>query len=99
MGERRAHRGPAPRSDRQILAHPEDMALIALVAAGQVSRESGRVNAPYVVNADPLRMDLRRLAREELVHAPIAGPPTLQPRGARLLQVMRGELPQPSDEG
>ena len=98
MGERRAHRGPAPRSDAQILAHPEDMALVALVSAGRVTRQSTRVNAPYTIDGDPLRMDLRRLARDELIYAPISGPPTLQPRGERLLQVMRGELPWPQGD-
>jgi hypothetical protein len=97
MGDRRAHRGPAGRTDAQILASG-DMALLAAVAAGRVSRQSGGLNAPYLLAIDSLRMDLRRLAREELVYAPISGSPTLQPRGERLLLVARGELPAPIED-
>jgi hypothetical protein len=95
MSERRAHRGPQPRTDRQILQHADDMALLGMVAAGRVTRAGTHLNAPYLVDSDPLWTDLKRLAREDLLFAPISGPPTLRPRGVRLLAVAWGELPMP----
>lgn len=80
------------------MSHDFDMVLIAAVAAGRVTRESTRVNAPFLLDGDPLWTDLKRLSREDLLFAPISGSPTLQPRGVRLLAVARGELPMPPAE-
>lgn len=98
MSERRAHRGLPPRTDQQILDNPRDMALLAAVAAGRVSRVGSRVNAPYLLDGDPLWVDMKRLAREDLIYAPISGPPSLQSRGVRLLQMKREDLLQPPSE-
>jgi hypothetical protein len=69
------------------------MLLLAAVATGAVIRPSTSVSAPFIFEGSPV--DLRRLAREDLVFAPISGAPALQARGARLLAIARGELPTP----
>lgn len=56
------------------------------------------MNARYVLDGDPLWTDLKRLAREDLLFAPISGWPLLQARGARLFAVLRGEIPLPLPE-
>lgn len=87
MGERRAGRGTKPRSDEQILSHTEDVALLQAIADGQVTVQPS------------IRMDLRRLAREELLLAGfgIGTTPTLLPRGVRLVAVANGEIATPMD--
>jgi hypothetical protein len=96
MSSRREGRGLPPRSDQQVLASDYDMFLLAAVAAGAVIRPSASATALFVLEDSPV--DMRRLAREDLVFAPISGAPTLQARGARLLAIARGELPTPSDD-
>lgn len=95
MGSRREGRGLAPRSDTEILANEHDMQLIAAVAAGAITRASTHVNAAFLIDDVPVQ--LQRLAREDLLYAPISGSPTLQPRGERLLAIGRGEPPSPAD--
>jgi hypothetical protein len=96
MSSRREGRGLPPRSDLQVLANDYDMRLLAAVAAGAVIRPSTSATAPFLLEDSPV--DLRRLAREDLLFAPISGVPTLQARGARLLAIARGELPTPLDD-
>jgi hypothetical protein len=96
MSSRRVNRGPEPRSDREILADDFDMALLRAVEAGQVARVSGSAVAAYLLGDQPVA--LKHLAREDLLYAPIGGPPVLAARGRRLLAVARGELPSPADE-
>ena len=95
MSSRREGRGPAPRGDRELLADEWTMALLAAVERRLVGRSRPGAAAPFLLGEEPVPM--RLLAREGLVHAPIAGPPTLAPRGARLLGVARGELPTPME--
>ena len=98
MSERRSNRGLPPRTDQQILDHPSDMWVLACVAAGRVTRVSTHLNSGYLLDGDPLTVDLKRLAREDLLWAPISSPPTIAPRGARLLSMAWGELPAPMRE-
>ena len=71
------------------------MQLLAAVAAGQITRASTHINAAFLL--DGAAVQLNRLAREDLLYAPISGPPTLQPRGKRLLATRWGEPPSPAD--
>ena len=95
MSSSQEARGPAPRSDGQILTHHRDMQLLAAVAAAAITRASTVVNAAFLL--DGTRVELKRLAREELIYAPISGMPSLQPRGRRLLAIMHGEIATPID--
>lgn len=81
MSERRPNRGLA-RTDAQILAHDAAVWLLGQVAAGRVSVSPAT------------RMDLRRLASDDLVLAGFGRGtvPTLLPRGARILAASRGEI-------
>ena len=87
MGERRASRGLPPRSDRRILDNADDVGLLEAIARGRV-----------VVDATS-RMQLRRLAREDLCLASFGAgvTATLLPRGRRIVAAARGELPDPLD--
>jgi hypothetical protein len=70
-----------------VLAHDQDMALLGAVAAGRVVRGDGddsSIIAPHLLDGRPVRLALRRLATEGLVHMPISGRPSLAPRGERL---------------
>jgi hypothetical protein len=96
MSSRREGRGLPPRSDVQVLANEYDMLLLEAVAAGAVVRPSTSATAPFLLEDSPV--DLRRLAREDLVFAPISGVPKLQARGARLLAIAHGELPPPLED-
>ena len=84
MGDRRGTRG-IHRTDDQILNHTEDVDLLRAVAAGTVR------------TAPETRMDLRRLARDELVLAGFGTgtTPILLPRGQRILDAVNGMLPRP----
>lgn len=95
MGQRRGNRGPAPRSDIQIL-NSDDIAVLQAVENGAVSRAGSGIAAMFL--ADGMPVMLRRLEREDLCTAPIAGVPILLPRGRRLLATARGELPWPLPE-
>ena len=84
MGDRRTARG-IHRTDDQILDHSEDVDLLRAVAAGQVTTQAA------------LRMDLRRLARDDLLLAGFGAgtTPILLPRGQRILDAANGILPRP----
>lgn len=84
MGQRRSNRIQS-RTDLQILAHVEDMALLEAVFRGRFIREDGH------------RWQLERLGREDLV---LCGYVTssavhLLPRARRLLAVHWGEIAAP----
>lgn len=77
-----------PRSDRQILAHVEDVYLLGETAHGRV-------------RVDPIiRMTLRRRAREDLFLAGfgVDTVPTLLPCREGILAAARGEIPSPLDD-
>jgi hypothetical protein len=95
VGPRREHRGAAPRTDAELLADDHVMGLLEAVAAGRVIRPSSSATARFLVDGMPV--ELRVLARQDLLYAPMGGavPPTLAPRGQRLLAAWRGELPAP----
>jgi hypothetical protein len=87
VSDRRAQRGPERRSDAQILAHTDDMYLLDLVRLQQITLGA------------TTRMDLRRLARDELILIGFGhgARPTLLPRGERLLAAARGEFAVPEE--
>lgn len=87
MGERRAHRGPSPRTDQQVLANQEDIYLLDQIAHGRVKVD--RTN----------RMILRSLSREQLCLAGfgLGTVPTLLPRGRRILAAAHGETSLPAE--
>lgn len=82
-------------TDRELLARPEDLALLRAVAAGRVVRgEHGgetSVFSAHYFDGTLVRMELRRLVAQELINMPISGSPTLAPRGWRLLLTANGE--------
>lgn len=83
-------------SDSELLNRPEDLALLRAVAAGRVVRGAERggqtsVFSPHYLNGTLVRLELRRLAAQELIQLPISGPPSLAPRGWRLLSAANGE--------
>jgi hypothetical protein len=84
MGERRTNRGVI-RTDAQILDHDDDVQMLLAVAAGRVTVDATN------------RMHLRRLAREELLLAGFGTgtTATLLPRGQRVVEAARGEVPRP----
>lgn len=88
MGQRRERRGLPPRTDRQVLAHVEDVYLLGEIAQGRVRVDPG------------VRMTLRRLAREDLCLAGfgIGTVVTLLPRGQRILAAARGEIASPLED-
>jgi hypothetical protein len=94
-------RYPRPRTDGQLLADPEIMWLLELIAAGRIDRgwDGGGtgITDPYVLRVqEPIQTRMMyRLAFLELIDKPISGPPRIAPRGERLLQMARGELPRP----
>jgi hypothetical protein len=88
MSERRANRGPRPRSDREILSREDDVYLLSEIAHGRL-----RVMAEN-------RMDLRRLVRDDLCLAGfgLGSTPVLLPRGIRIVRAARGDLALPAEE-
>lgn len=80
------------RSDEQIKADDRVVSLLAAVTLGQVTRESSAVGAPYFLDGEPAnRLHLRWLADDDLIDLPISGPPTVAPRGVRLLRELVAE--------
>lgn len=66
------------------------MALLVAVRDGRVVRGDGAggdgsLFAPHLLDGQPVRLSLVRLAREDLIEMPISGPPRLAARGRRLL--------------
>lgn len=88
MSERRWDRGPGPRSDAQVLAHENDMAILEAIAAGRY------------VRTPESRWDLRRFDRGGLLLAgsAVSSQPVLTPRGERLVQVLHGLMPAPAEQ-
>jgi hypothetical protein len=82
------------RSDREIAANKPDVALLQAVEAGQVVRGTTGVAtslfAPHLLHGEPVRLQLRWLADEQLLAMPISGPPTIEPRGYRVLELAGG---------
>lgn len=82
-------------SDREVLDRPDDLYLMRAVAAGRVARGvRGGETSPFpghYLDGQLVRMELRHLAEHELISMPISGPPTLAPRGWRLLAAANGE--------
>jgi len=71
------------------------MTLLAAVRDGRVLRGSGdetTVFAPHFLDGEPVRLQLHWLAGHNLIHMPISGPPSLAPRGARLLRLAAGAV-------
>jgi hypothetical protein len=86
MGQRRSNRIQS-RTDLQILAHDEDMAVLVQVARGTFTRTEGD------------RHQLARLNREDLVLSgyAVSSDVHLLPRARRLLAVYWGETATPLD--
>lgn len=84
MGQRRENRIQS-RTDAQILAHDEDMALLARVARGTYQR------------TDDDRLQLHRLNREDVVLSgyAVSSEVHLLPRARRLLAAYWGETATP----
>jgi hypothetical protein len=83
-------------SDREVLERPDDLAMLRAVAAGRVVRGAdggGQTSlfSPHYLDGRLVRLELRRLAAQELINMPISGPPSLAPRGWRLLSAANGE--------
>lgn len=69
------------------------MALLYAVADGRVYRGDGSdtaIHAPFLLDGESVRLGVMILSREELVRAPISGPPSLAPRGQDLLDRAAG---------
>jgi hypothetical protein len=83
------------RSDSEVLARHDDIALLRAVQAGEVVRgadgHSTSINAPHLWKGSVVSLVISRLAREDLLFANISGPPVLAPRGRRLLAVANSE--------
>ena len=97
----RSNKGPRV-SDRDILARPDDIELLRAVANGTIRRGLGgsetSIFASHYLDGELVRMQLRRMAREDLIVMPISGPPSLAPRGRRLLEYANGEVATPPPE-
>jgi hypothetical protein len=84
------------RSDARIAANKPDVALLRAVEAGRVVRGSGAdtsIFAPHFLDGEPVRLQLRWLAGEQLMEMPISGPPTIAPRGERVLSLAAEGIP------
>ncbi len=69
------------------------MSLLYAVADGRVVRGDGDdtgFQAPFMLDGESVRLGVMMLSREELVWAPISGPPQLAPRGQDLLDLAAG---------
>ena len=86
------------RSDRDLLEDAHALGMLRAVASGLVIRGGGGdhgVMAAYLIDGEPVRLSMVWLAREELIHMPISGPPRVAPRGRRLLEIANGEVAPP----
>ena len=66
----------------------QTMLLLYAVADGRVVRGEGGdvgIHAPFMLDGKSVRLGIMLLSREELVQAPISGPPRLAPRGQNIL--------------
>jgi hypothetical protein len=84
-------------TDREILSHDDEIALLRAVAAGRVIRGARTTHtaAPYLLNGETVRLNLAWLARQDLITMPLGAELQLLPRGRRLLQMANGEIPLP----
>ena len=84
------------RIDLEILARTEDIELLRAVQDGLVVRGLAggetAIMAVHCLAGDPIRLQLCRLACDELISMPISGPPALDVRGRRLLEIANGEV-------
>lgn len=90
------------RTDLEILARPDDVELLRAVQSGRVLRGlSGgetAIMARHYLDGESIRFQLRWLVRDELIVMTISGPPSLAPRGRRLLAVANGEIAPPAPD-
>lgn len=90
---RSSRRQRPPRSDQEILSNVDSMRLLYAIADGCVVRGRGgetAFNSPYLLDGASVRLEVMLLAREDLVDAPISGPPRLSPRGQAVLDLAGG---------
>ena len=81
------------RPDEVILANADSMDLLYAVVDGRVVRGEGgdtAIHAPFMLDGQSVRLGIMLLAREELLDAPISGPPRLAPRGQAILDKAMG---------
>jgi hypothetical protein len=67
---------------------PGTIPLLEAVAEGRVTR-GGSLSfwAPYLLDGQPVgNSDIRSLARKDLIHAPMSGPPRITADGAHVLR-------------
>lgn len=87
--------------DAAILGRDDWTALLRAVAAGHVVRGATGTDtslfAAHMLGDESIRLELRGLARQELVEMPISGPPALAPRGRRILAIANGETVMPRE--
>ncbi|PZS30756.1 MAG: hypothetical protein DLM61_10010 [Pseudonocardiales bacterium] len=90
------------RTDLEILARSDDLELLRAVQKGRVLRgptgDDTAIMAGHYLDGDSIRLQLRWLVRDELIVMPISGPPSLAPRGRRLLTVANGEIAAPAPD-
>lgn len=90
MGGRR--RKQPFRTDEELLARPETMAILRAVAEGRVTRNGTGYDAGYVLDGELVgRLPFTGLVDQELIGLPLSGPPRLDPRGRELLRRLDGE--------
>jgi hypothetical protein len=78
-----------PPTDDQLRARSDVMALLRAVADGRVvrgAREETSMFARHLLDGEDVRLQLRWLVGWDLIRMPISGPPSLYPRGERLLR-------------
>lgn len=77
---------PNVSSDWWQYVGPGNIPLLAAIAEGLVLRAGPGMAAPYVFDGELIGTNrVRALARLRLVDAPLLGPPTITPDGARVL--------------
>lgn len=90
------------RTDLEILARSDEVELLRAVQHGRVLRGPAggdtAIMAGHYLDGDSIRLQLRWLVRDELIVMPISGPPSLAPRGRRLLAIANGEIPAPAPD-
>jgi hypothetical protein len=86
-------------SDAEILAQPERIDQLRAINSGLVVRGAPAGDttmwARHRAVGFEVRQDVVLLAKLDLVHMPISGPPRLAPRGRRLLAIANGEIAMP----
>jgi hypothetical protein len=88
------------RSDADLVRSENQIALLREVAAGRVVRGAGGqtgFQAPYMLDSESVRGELRWLYHQDLIEMPMSGVPSIAPRGRRLLAIANGEIALPQD--